>query len=404
MPVRMTETVRPPRLVALWFGIQLAWGAILGISLQARVFALVGHSDALSAYAWVSGSGALASAITQLVVGPWSDALRRRGDKRLGFYAIGAACGAVALVAFYLAPALPALLVAFVALQIAFNVAIGPYQAILPDFVENEHIGVASGWMAAMQSAGNAAGAVLATILGSTPVLGMTIAATFLVSAAITIFHARTAVLQPVATKGALLASGGRALADLFISRALVYLGFYTLLGYLYFYVTYALPAGAKLNATTASGLCILLFTIVGAAGAGLAARPADRLDERLVVALGGGIVAGCVLALAVIPGLLVIPVSIAIAGVGWGVFLCADWAFACRVLPRGALATSMAIWNIAVVGPQTVAPLLATVLLTRLGTLHTAQGPRDAFTLASAEIFVGALWIWRLPRRLRGN
>jgi len=394
--------VQPARLTLLWFGIQLAWGAIIGISLQARCIALVGASHAPENYAWVSASGALAAAITQLIAGPLSDALRRRGDKRLGFYAIGVALGAAGVLAFYLAPDIKGLLIAFVIVQIAFNVVIGPYQAILPDFVESERIGVASGWMAAMQSAGNATGAVLATLLGNTVWLGLAIAVATIGCAAVSISYARGLPLQPVAREQSLVRS--RALVDLFISRAFVYLGFYTLLGYLLFYVANTLPPNIGITATQGSGICILLFTLVGAVGAAIAARPADRFDERLVVAIGGAIVAGAVVLLALSQSVLVIPIAIAIAGIGWGIFLCADWAFACRVLPSGALATSMAIWNVAVVGPQMIAPLLATVVLARLGTLQNARGPRDAFLLASAEILVGAAWIWRLPRRIRGN
>jgi hypothetical protein len=43
-------------------------------------------------------------------------------------------------------------------IQIAVNIALAPYQAILPDTVPAARLGVASGWMAATQSAGNANG------------------------------------------------------------------------------------------------------------------------------------------------------------------------------------------------------------------------------------------------------
>jgi MFS family permease len=394
--------VSAARLSVLWFGIQLAWGAIIGVSLQARCIVLAGHAHATESYGWVSATGALAAALTQLIAGPISDAMRRRGNKRLAFYAAGAVGGAAGVLAFYAASDIRGLAIAFAIVQVAFNVVIGPYQAILPDFVETERIGTASGWMAAMQSAGNAAGAVLATLLGNTLLLGAAIALAALAGAAVTVSYARGLPLQAVAREQSLM--HGRALVDLFISRGFVYLGFYTLVGYLLFYIGYALPPHFGLNATQGSGICILLFTLVGSAGAALAARPADRLDERLVVAVGGAIVALAVALLAFAHNIVAIPIAIAVAGIGWGVFLCADWAFACRVLPRGALATSMAIWNIAVVGPQMVAPLLVTALLARLGTQSSAAGPRHAFVLASAEILLGALWIWRLPRRLRGN
>ncbi len=393
--------VNPALLTVLWFGIQLTWGAVLGISLQARSLQLGGVS-ALALYGGVSTAGAVAAAIVQLAIGPFSDGLRRHGDKRIAFYASGAVVAAIALLAFYAAPTILTFTIAFIVLQAAMNCAIGPYQAILPDAVPVSRIGVASGWMAAMQSAGNAAGAILATILGNTIPLAATIAVLLLASCATTVAHLRRVPLQPLPAHQPLRVT--RPLVDLFISRALVYVGFYTLLGYFFFYVKNALPARAPFDATTASGICVLLFTLVGAVGAMIAAKPADRIDERIVVTVGGGILAFGVAVLAVVHGLVPIPIAIAIAGIGWGIFLCADWAFACRLLPPGALATTMAIWNVAVVGPQIVAPALTTFVLARAGILTSAVGPRGAFGLACAEILMGSVWIWRLPRQATGK
>ena len=155
---------------------------------------------------------------------------------------------------------------------------------------------------------------------------------------------------------------------------------------------------------TRNTGLCVLLFTVVGTLGAALAARPSDRSDERLVVTIGGGIVAISVAALAVAQGVPALVPAIVLAGVGWGIFLCGDWAFACHLLPPAALATTMAVWNLAVVGPQMLAPLVATALLFRLGALGNAAGARDALLLAGAEMLIGVLWIWRLPASHKGK
>jgi len=167
-----------------------------------------------------------------------------------------------------------------------------------------------------------------------------------------------------------------------------VYTGFYTLLGYLYFYVA-ALPRAQHLPVKAESGILILLFTVVGVIGAAVAARPSDRYDKRAIVTAGGAIVA-CALALFVATDSLPLAaVAAGAAGIGWGIFLVADWALACRVLPPGALATTMAIWNLAVVGPQIAAPLLAGALLLKSHILERQNWPRVAFTLAIAEIIL---------------
>lgn len=397
----MPDRASPFRLAVLWFGIQSVWGAVLGISLQARCLALVGE-HALAAYARISIAGALAAAVAQLLVGPLSDARRRAGDSRIAFYALGVLAGAVAIVGFYRASSIGSLVVWFALLQFALNVAIGPYQAIVPDVFEPGRIGRASGWMAGMQSAGNATGAILASVVLAPTALAFTLAAVLVGSAACTIAHLARVSLQPIHGIARLAVS--RTLIDLFVSRALMYVGFYTLLGYLLFYVRDVLPKGFGIPVQLASGLCILAFTLLGALGASLAARPSDRFDERWIVTVGGAIVSIAIAVLALATALPVLPVAIALAGCGWGVFLCADWAFACRTLPAGAMATTMAVWNLAVVVPQVLAPLLATALLVRTGELAGPNGPRIAFGLAAVEIACGVAWIWRLPPSRAGH
>ncbi len=399
-----SDAARPARLTSLWFGVQIVWGAVLGISLQARCAQLAG-ANALAVFGGIAASGAAMAAVVQLLAGPLSDRLRRGGDDRSGFYLAGTIVGGAAIIAFYFVSNVTGLFVAFLALQVGLNVVIGAYQAIVPDAVVPSRFGTASAWLAAMGSGGNALGAIFAALAGRWPGAGIVLAFALTTSAAITIAHVRSIALQPLRASVHLKFS--RTLVNLFISRALVYLGFYTTLGYLYFFVASVLPAGAPIDATRASGLFILLFTAVGTIGAVLAGKPADRLDERLVVTVGGSVAALSLGALgawgspATFGGL---PVAITVAGLGWGIFLCADWALACRLLPRAMMAGTMAIWNLAVVGPQVLAPIAATAFLARFGLLGNPSSPRFVLLLAGVEMLVGAAWIWRLPRGETGK
>src|SRR5581483_4877888 len=89
-------------LGAFWFGIQMVWGALLGISLQARSLQLA-PGWALSAYPVLAVSGACVAAVTQIAAGILSDRLRARGSRRIEFYAAGAIGAAAAILWFYLA-------------------------------------------------------------------------------------------------------------------------------------------------------------------------------------------------------------------------------------------------------------------------------------------------------------
>ncbi|HEY1655331.1 MAG TPA: MFS transporter [Candidatus Tumulicola sp.] len=396
--------VRSPNLLRLglfWLGIQAVWGALLGISLQARTIELVTGSGALISYGRLATAGAFVAAIVQIGVGPWSDARRARGSRRIEFYVAGALAGAAAIGFFYGAQSFAVLCVAFVGVQAALNFAIGPYQAIIPDAVERARFGSASSWMAALQSAGNAIGAVCAAFVNDARILAGSLAILLLGTGAATCAEVRGATLQASPPRQPIRIT--RAFVDLFVSRALVYVGFYTLLDYLLFYVRSGLSASVA-EAKAQSGILILAFTLVGTLGAALAARPSDRVDKRLVATVGGGIVIAGLALFVGAHGMAGAAIATLVAGAGWGIFLVADWAIACRILPAGALATTMGIWNLALILPQIIAPALTTAVLSRLALATGPQGPRAAFVLAICETFVGIAWLWRLSRSAIGE
>lgn len=385
---------KPSLLGIFWLGIQVVWGALLGVSLQARSSELnAGH--ALAAYGTLAALGAAAAAVTQIAIGILSDRRRAGGSRRIEFYAIGAIAGAASIVWFYLAPSFAQLIAAVLCLQIAMNVAIGPYQAAIPDFVEERSIGTASSWMAALQSAGNAIGAVMAGLIRDARVLAAGIAVILVASAVATSVHA--ARLQPN-TVPLVRLRFTRAFADLFVSRALVYVGFYTLLGYLYFYMARTLGGDVKIS----TSVVLLIFTAAGAAGAALGAAPANRADRRAVASAGGAAFIAALIAFLFSHSFAAIAIGAAVAGAAWGVFLTADWALGCDLLPKFALATAMGVWNLALLLPQIAAPAIATAAIGALHALQRPQAPRIAFVVAAIEVACGLTWLWRLPAKRR--
>lgn len=362
----------------------MVWGALLGISLQARTAAIAPH-DVLRAYGVLAAAGAATAAAVQIGAGLWSDGRRVRGSRRLEFYATGTAVAIASLWWFYAAPTFGLLLGSLVALQAGMNFAIGPYQAAIPDFVDDTKLGAASSWMAAFQSLGNAAGAVLASFVASARAVPAVLSIVLAGTAAATARHVRTLVPIPAAIERFRF---NRVFADLFVSRMLVYLGFYTVLGYLYFY------AGDRFF----TGVMLLTFTIAGAFGAAAAARIADRADRRFVVSAGAAMFVAALIVLAVVHGRVWIVAGGAAAGAAWGVMLTADCALGCAFLPRMSLATSMGVWNLALLAAQVAAPAAATAMLGVLGALHAGGAPRLAFGLAAAWLCAGGAWVWRLP------
>ncbi len=385
-----TPEAKPAALGLYWLGIQMVWGALLGVSLQSRSSQLASH-DAIAAYAMLAVAGASTAAVTQIVVGVVSDKRRANGSRRIEFYSGGAIAGAAALFWFYSAPTLTQLIASVIAVQIAMNVAIGPYQAVIPDFITDERMGTAASWMAALQSLGNAAGATIAGLVSNTRIVALTIAGVLLATCAVTTAHVRQLRLLPATPQPLRII---RPFIDLFISRAFVYIGFYTLLGYLYFYVAGMMSGDVK----TTTGIVLLVFTAAGAIGAASSAAATNRMDRRAVATFGGLGFIVALIAFLISHAIAAVFVSAAIAGTAWGIFLTADWALGCHFLPRHALATAMGIWNLALLIPQVVAPLLANGVLSAMHAMHSGTAPRIAFFVAGCEVFIGIVWIWRLP------
>ncbi|HET9393009.1 MAG TPA: MFS transporter [Candidatus Rubrimentiphilum sp.] len=389
------NTPNPALLGAFWFGIQMVWGALLGISLQTRAAQLAPQHE-LAAYALLAGAGAAMAGISQIVTGIVSDRRRVRGSRRIEFYVAGAITGSAAVIWFYVAPSYVQLIAALLLLQLGLNVAIGPYQAAIPDFVEPKALGSASAWMAALQSLGNIAGALVASFVKSAVNTGAAIASTLLLTCAVTSAHVRTLEVLPTTPDRVRIT---RAFADLFISRALVYVGFYTLLGYLLFYVRQMMQGDAQTN----TGMLLITFLIAAAIGAALAARPVNRFDRRNVATMGGAVfIAGLIVFLIAHASAEVIAAAL-VAGFAWGIFLTADWALGCAFLPRNALATAMGVWNLALLIPQILAPALVTATLSALHALQNPDAPRIAFVLACLEVAAGLAWLRRLPASRAG-
>ncbi|HET7815171.1 MAG TPA: MFS transporter, partial [Candidatus Baltobacteraceae bacterium] len=301
--------------------------------------------------------------------------------------------GSAGLVWFYAAPVFSQAFAAVLLVQFGMNLAIGPYQAALPDYIEEERLGNASSWMAGLQSLGNAAGAVVAGLVSDTRLVAAGIVVALLSTCGLTASHAAKLTRLPAANDRVQIT---QAYTDLFVSRALVYLGFYTLLGYLFFFIQETLGS-AQTKAFT--GYTLLAVTIAGSIGAVFAAKPADRYDQRAVACIGGAAFAlaiALLIAMHTAPGIIVCG---ALAGAAWGIFLTADWALGCRFVPRAHAATALGIWNLALLLPQIAAPLLVTLVLRSMHSLNGSQA-RVAFVVALLEITAGSIWIWRLPAR----
>ncbi|MGP3683822.1 MFS transporter [Streptomyces sp. IBSNAI002] len=179
-----------------------------------------------------------------------------------------------------------------------------------------------------------------------------------------------------------------------FIGRALMVLGYFSVVGYQLYILDdhIALPAGltppaAMAVLTPVSMVAMALSTVLG----GLLS---DRWDRRKVFVGVSAALAGLVMAVPVIsPTWTGMIVFSALNGLAFGCFMAVDTALVTLVLPRAEdAARDMGVLNIANAGPQIVAPFVASAIVTGLG------GYTPLFLAGGALSLIGALAI--LPIR----
>ncbi|MBT2447685.1 MFS transporter [Streptomyces sp. ISL-43] len=203
----------------------------------------------------------------------------------------------------------------------------------------------------------------------------------------------------PAAPKGAqvkafLSALGNHDFRWAFIGRALMVLGYFSVVGYQLYILDdhIALPEGltppaAMAMLTPVSMVAMAVSTVVG----GLLS---DRWNRRKVFVGVSAALAGLVMVVPVVSptwtGMLVFS---ALNGLAFGCFMAVDTALVTLVLPRAEdAARDMGVLNIANAGPQIIAPFVASAVVTALG------GYTPLFLVGGALSLIGALAI--LPIR----
>jgi hypothetical protein len=219
-------------------------------------------------------------------------------------------------------------------------------------------------------------------------------------------------------------------LAWLAISRFVIFIGYSTFISYALPYVEHNLDREAWLaslgvspamipKVLDAAAPAVLGLFILGGLGGALGSL---WLQERF--GKKNTIIAGMVMAGAMVPSLIVTSdVWVAVAsgvvmGSGWGMFLAADWAFACTLMPKDKAGSYMGLWDVTTLMPQFAAIIFAAPI--RDG-IYNAQLPRlvaqlgeEAGSIAASALahkwlyatiivyFLAGLWLLRRVREER--
>jgi MFS family permease len=334
--------------------------------------------------ALIGGLGALVSTLIQLLIGPLSDNTTHRKGRRYPYIFWGVLLNTIPLLAFGLSRSFAQLVIAFVLIQLLMNVAMGPFQALIPDLVPPDHQGRASGFLGFWQLTGQVAGLVLAGLLldriivnrlfPTTPLRTPAEAASFgvlvfcsLCAALLLLLLAvyRHSVRERPPSEAAnvpmrvalreLFHLGLKPYPDftrLLYSRFVINLGIYTGIEFLRYYVQECLPMQGR-SISLETMWVTLAATFGGVLGTFQAGALADRISKRTVIYFTCAVAAASAVLFCLNHAVWGARVIGFIFGAGYGAFCAVDWAFATNLMPRGQEGKYMAIFHIAFTVPQ---------------------------------------------------
>jgi len=380
----------------MFFGQNLSWAGPTQILLAVQVLEFYPH-DKERMLGWLMAAGGLASVIGGPVAGRLSDLTRARRGTRLRWLVGGTAASVLTLVVAGLAGTYVALLVAWVAFQVALGCSMTSIQSIPPDRVPDHQYGLVSGVMGLTYTAAVVAASAVAAAL---PVLAAYLVIAVLMAACLVPFAARYGRAEssfqggekPLRDNGFHLPSlhGASDFWWVFLARLLVTLAQSIGLFYLFYFlrdrIHYADPdTGVLILSATYA-----VFVIVTAVWSGRASDRSGRRRPFVSLSSFGVAIACTVMAFAT--SFAVVIVAAALLGLSWGIFQAIDQALINHVLPSADdRAAHIGIVNLAVTIPNTAAPALAAVLVTEAG------GYPGLYTVAAALTLAGGLVVWKV-------
>jgi MFS family permease len=335
---------------------------------------------------------------------------------------IGAAKGP--LDAILQSPGLIVFFLAFIIVQFGNNIATAAYSGFIPDLIEPSQRGKASGFMALMSQLGTLLGALICgPLLGSSSegVKYGAIATVLLMMMLFTVYGVKENPLPkrppkiewlPYVKSLWISPKEHPNFAWVWITRALVMLGFYSIQPFINYYLIDSIGVSPKeVDNVAPILLAVILFTssISGILGGVIS----DRIGRKRVVYYANATIAIMSLGFifcSTIPQVLMVGV---IFGLGYGAYVSVDWALGTEVLPsKDNAAKEMAVWHIAMTLPQTIGAPMAGFALAAYGTSkeivpgvldpvihYQNSGYATIFVIASVCFALGAI----LLRNVRG-
>jgi len=354
-----------PQLLSLniyWIGLSFMWNSLHPIVLPAVLIHLVPENAKNTYLGLLTFTGLILAMFIQPISGALSDSWHSKMGKRRPLIIIGTAFDFVFLSFLAWSGGFLWVVLGYIGLQVSSNIAHGPLQALLPDRVPDEQIGIASGFKNLMDMGGLiiaslAAGNLLSPQERSPFRIMVVVMVVLAFTALVTILTTREKPSNTLKKDNFKLRikdifqidmKVNAAYVRLIIARFVFLLGVYGIQAFAQYYIRDAMqvqnPIEATGNIMAALAVALVLCSVAGG-------WMIDKLGARKVLILAGALTAaGCVL-LPLAHDLNMLTTFAGIVGAGIGFFLTSNWAVANRLAPTEEAGKFLGLTNLATAG-----------------------------------------------------
>lgn len=355
----------------------------------------------------IASGGVAVGVLTNLFSGIASDDLNTRIGRRRPLIILGTLLLVPTMLLVSLFPYIaPLVVVEYVLMEFASNLAQGSYQPLLPDLIPKEQRGEAGGYLGLFLLLGNAMGYGISGLLvgmGEIPLASFLIIAVLIASASITLY---TIWNYDFGGKGIRIRIR-EVLRELFRPKErspgffwLVLGTFFVLTGssgLMYFelyYFKYVLKLKNPAYGVAITGIVVLLVAMLATVGLGKLSDKVGRRRILIYTGLAGGV------SMAAIPFLrtfYTFLIAAAAVGATTGVFSSVEYAFAGDLSPKSATGQYMAYSNLAIGGSSIASPIIDGLVIYLEGS-SVVLGFMAMFLLSAAFYFLGSGLLVKTP------
>jgi len=352
-----------------WVGLSFMWNSLHPIILPAVLLHLAPEKMKNTTLGVLSFAGLILAMIIQPISGAASDTWRSRWGRRRPLALIGTSLDFIFLALLALSGNLFVVIVGYIGLQIASNVAHGPMQGLIPDQVPDEQLGTASGVknlmdMGGLIAASLAAGSLLSPDDRYPTTIMLAVMAVLALSAAVTFLTAReqpTSDLRKTVNRLSFREifkidlAGNRNYFRLIGSRFVFLIGIYGVQTFAQYFIRDVMRAENPIQATgdlmAALAVALVLCSLIGG-------WLSDRIGARRVVLLATVIAAAGSFLLIFAADLASMTLYAGVLGAGIGFYLTSNWALASRLAPKAEAGKFLGLTNLATAGASALSRL----------------------------------------------